>query len=65
MSLDFEGQKTDTEAETKRLRKNPLMGKTSAQIDAYVDAFTDIDDVKDHLKILTKAIVILLKRLPT
>ncbi len=64
MPLDFDGQKDDTTAEIKRLHDHPLMNKTSAEIDAYIDAnINDMAAVKQHLKVLTKAVAILFRKL--
>ena len=55
--------KNAEESEQSRIRNSPIFQNTPAQIEAYIDGFTDINDAKVLLKELTKAVRQLAKRI--
>lgn len=54
---------TDDEKEVRRILKNPLFRKRPAQIAKQIDEIRNLEEMKDMLKVLAKAVATLSKRM--
>ena len=55
--------KTGEEAEEQRAKHSPLLTRTPAEIEAYIDGFGNIEDAKPLLKELSRAVRIIARRI--